>query len=72
LGGGELPIISPPGKLLGGIPLSIYNHSPFNDFLIPEITLFLVLGLSSCLLIFALNKKPINILAEYFNFFKDM
>jgi len=72
IAGGGLLIISPSGKLLGGLPLSILDHSPFNDFLIPGIILFLVLGLSPCLLAWALIKKPVNRFAEYFNFFKDM
>jgi hypothetical protein len=72
IGGGALLVISPSGKLLGGLPLSILEHSPFNDFLIPGIILFLVLGLSPCLLAVALIKKPTNRFAEYFNFFKDM
>ncbi len=72
LGGGALLIISPSGKLLGGLPLSILVHSPFNDFLLPGIILFLVLGLSPCLLAVTLVKKPVNRFAEHFNFFKDM
>jgi hypothetical protein len=72
LGGGALLVISPSGKLLGGLPISILDHSPFKDFLIPGIILFLVLGLSPCLLVVALIKKPANRFAEYFNFFKDM
>jgi hypothetical protein len=72
LGGGALLIVSPSGKLLGGLPLSILDHSPFSDFLIPGIILFLVLGLSPCLLAVALIKKPYNRFAEHFNFFKDM
>ena len=72
IGGGLLLIISPTGKLLGGLPLSILEHSPFSDFLIPGIILFLVLGLCPCLICVALLKKPTNKFAEYFNFFKDM
>jgi hypothetical protein len=72
IGGGLLLIISPSGKLLGGLPLSILEHSPFSDFLIPGIILFLVLGFFPCLISLALIKKPTNRLAEYFNFFKDM
>jgi len=72
LGGGAMLIISPSGELLGGLPLSILTHSPFDDFLIPGIILFLVLGLSPCLLSLALIKKPASRFAEYFNFFKDM
>ncbi len=71
MGGGSFLIISPSGKLLGGLPLSILEHSPFPDFLIPGIILFLILGLCPCLICYALIKKPTNRFAEYFNFFKD-
>jgi len=70
--GGLLLIISPSGKLLGGLPLSILDHSPFTNFLIPGIILFFVLGLSPCLISFALLKKPTHKTAEFFNVFKDM
>lgn len=72
LGGGLGLIISPSGRLMGGLPLSVLQNSPFRDFLIPGIILFLVLGLSPCLIALALIRKPANRLAEYFNFFKDM
>ena len=72
MGGGSFLIISPSGKLIGGLPLSILEHSPFSDFLIPGIILFLTLGFSPCLICLALIKKPANRFAEYFNFFKDM
>ncbi len=69
-GGGAL-VVSPTGELLG-MPLSLLAHSPFNNYLIPGIILFAVLGLAPCLLIFALLKKPVGKFAERFNFFKDM
>lgn len=72
IGGGSVLMISPSGKLLGGLPLAILDHSPFNDFLIPGIILFFVLGLFPCFLVFALLKKPKSKFAEYFNFFNDM
>ncbi len=72
IGGGGALIISPSGKLLGGLPLSILERSPFNNFLVPGIILFVVLGFFPCLLVFALIKKPESKFAEYFNFFKDM
>lgn len=72
LGGGLGLIISPSGKLMGGLPLSGLQNSPFTDFLIPGIILFLVLGLFPCLISLALIKKPVNRFAEYFNFFRDM
>ena len=69
-GGGSL-IISPTGELLG-MPVSMLEKSPFNDFFVPGIILFLALGLFPILLIFALLKKPESRLAEKVNFFKDM
>ncbi|MEO7046437.1 MAG: hypothetical protein ABI091_14090 [Ferruginibacter sp.] len=72
IGGGGALIISPTGKLLGGLPLSILERSPFNDFLVPGIILFVVLGIIPSLLVFALLKKPTSVFAERFNFFKDM
>jgi hypothetical protein len=72
VGGGSMLIISPSGKLLGGLPVSILAHSPFHDFLIPGILLLLVLGITPCILAAALLNKPANKIAEYLNFFKDM
>jgi hypothetical protein len=70
VGGGAM-IISPSGELLR-MPLSNLGSSPFRSFLIPGIILFLVLGLMPTIIIFALIKKPENIFAEQFNFFRDM
>jgi magnesium-transporting ATPase (P-type) len=72
VGGGSFLIISPSGKLIGGLPVSILEHSPFSNFLIPGIVLLLILGLAPCVISYALVKKPTNRLAERFNFFKDM
>lgn len=72
IGGGGALIISPSGKLLGGLPLSILERSPFNDFLVPGIILFVVLGIIPSLLVLALLKKPNSVFADRFNFFKDM
>jgi hypothetical protein len=72
IGGGGALIISPSGKLLGGLPLSILQNSPFTNFFIPGIILFVVLGLFPTILIFALRKKISSPFAEQFNFFKDM
>lgn len=72
IGGGGALVISPSGKLLGGLPISILEKSPFNNFLVPGIILFVVLGLVPSLLIVALLKKPTSQLAERINFFKDM
>ena len=69
-GGGAL-IISPSGELIG-MPLSMLGHSPFKNFLLPGLILFIVLGISPILLIIALLKKSESAVAERLNFFKDM
>ncbi|MDZ4711941.1 MAG: hypothetical protein SGI89_06395 [bacterium] len=71
IGGGGVLIISPGGELIG-MPLSMLDHSPFNNFFLPGIILFSILGIAPLLLIVALNKKPGSKLAERFNFFSDM
>lgn len=70
-GGGAL-IISPSGRLLGGWPLSILKNSPFSNFLVPGIILFLVLGIFPIFTVWALIKKPMVPFAAYFNLFNDM
>ena len=71
IGGGGIFIISPSGKLMG-MPISMLNSSPFNNFLLPGIILFSVLGVVPIMLAIALLKKPESKLAERINFFKDM
>ncbi len=71
IGGGDVFIISPTGRLIG-MPLSMLDHSPFKSFLIPGIILFLLLGIAPLLLIMALLQKPASKIAERINFFKDM
>ena len=55
-GGGALTISSS-GKLIGGLPLAMLDKTPFSNFLIPGIILFLVLGVAPLLLIMPLIKK---------------
>ncbi len=69
--GGGVLIISPSGKLFG-MPLSMLDHSPFNNFLIPGIVLFTVLGIVPIGVTIALINKPANKFAQLFNFYKDM
>lgn len=71
LGGGFTLIISPRGELLG-LPLSMLEQSPFSNFMIPGLILFLFFGLIPFLLIIALLKIPESKLAERFNIFIDM
>lgn len=72
IGGGGALIISPSGELLGGLPLSILARSPFNNFLIPGVILFTVLGVFPSVLVYFLLIRTDNKFAEYFNFFKEM
>ena len=69
--GGAVFIISPSGKLFG-MPQSMLENSPFNNFLIPGIILFSVLGLAPIWLTLALITRPKNRFAEVFNFYTDM
>jgi hypothetical protein len=69
--GGGVLIISPSGKLFG-MPLSMLDKSPFNNFLVPGIILFSVLGIVPIGVMIALIKKPSCKFAELFNFYKDM
>jgi len=69
--GGGMFIISPSGQLMG-MPLSMLDNSPFKNFLVPGIILFVVLGIAPVAVAIALIKKPANKAFEAFNFFKDM
>jgi hypothetical protein len=71
IGGGAVFIISPNGEMIG-MPLSVLARSPFQNFLVPGIVLFLVLGLVPSGLVLALLRKPECRLAERTNFFTDM
>lgn len=69
--GGGILMIAPDGSLIG-MPVSILRHSPFTDFLIPGVILFVVLGIVPVLLAIALVKQPASKVAERINIFKDM
>jgi len=69
--GGSVLIISPSGAMFG-MPLSMLDYSPFNNFLIPGIILFTILGIVPIGITYALIKKPEYKFAELFNLFKDM
>jgi hypothetical protein len=71
IGGGGILIVSPSGKLIG-MPLSLLDKSPFADFLIPGIILFVVLGLIPCGLVIALLTTPESVLADRLNVYPDM
>ena len=71
IGGGGVFIISPEGALMD-MPVSTLEHSPFNNFLIPGIILFTILGITPCLLAIALYKKTAFLITERLNYFSDM
>ena len=71
LGGGGALVVSPSGSLIG-MPLSLLKNSPFHNFLMPGIVLFLVLGVVPFLLDFALIRKPASALAEKLNCYHDI
>ena len=54
--GGGVLIISPSGELFG-MPLSMLANSPFNNFLVPGIILFTVLGIAPVGVTIALIKN---------------
>jgi hypothetical protein len=69
-GGGAL-MISPSGDLLR-MPKSNLGTAPFNDFFIPGLILFSVLGLLPAIVIIGLIKKPRWKIFESMNLLKDM
>ena len=71
IGGGGALILAPDGERLQ-MPLSLLENSPFDNFLIPGIILFTVLGIFPFLLILCLIKKPEFKIAEFLNIYKDM
>lgn len=71
-GGGICLIISPYGKLIGNLPLSILANSPFSDFFFPGLILFFILGIGPCFISYALIKKPVNRFAETLNYFNNI
>lgn len=70
--GGVTLIVSPSGKLLGGLPLSLLEHSPFDNFLIPAIILAVVLGILPLFIIWGLMHRPALSWADSLNIFGDM
>ena len=69
--GGAILVISPSGDLFG-MPLSLLAKSPFVNFLVPGLLLFLFLGMLPLLLVIPLLNKTDNKFAERLNFYKDM
>jgi len=69
LGGGAALIASPKGGIIR-LPLSDLAGSPFHDFLIPGIILFVVLGLAPLLVAWALLYRPLVAFLQAVNPFR--
>jgi hypothetical protein len=68
--GGGTMILSPDGSILQ-MPLKMLQHSPFNNFLIPGLILFAVLGVIPLITaIFLFTEKPIKAV-EKINIYKN-
>jgi hypothetical protein len=69
LGGGAVLIASPKDGVIK-LPLSDLRGSPFGDFLIPGIVLFVVLGLGPAVVAWALIRRPRSAALEAVNPFR--
>ena len=69
LGGGAVLIASPRG---GGVkmPLGYLDGSPFHDYLVPGIILFVVLGIGPLVVAWALIRRPESAIMESVNPFR--
>lgn len=68
--GGLVFILDPSGGLLK-MPLTLLENSPFNNFLIPGIILFVILGIVPLIISYALMTKPDGKGANRFNLFHE-
>jgi hypothetical protein len=69
LGGGAVLVASPKGGIIK-MPLSYLNGSPFSDYLIPGIILFVVLGIGPLVVAWALIRQPRSAALEAVNPFR--
>lgn len=70
LGGGGVLILDPSGSILK-MPLSNLSQTPFPNYLIPGIVLFIGLGVFPLFIFFALLFRPSWAWVNLFNLFKD-
>ena len=69
--GGMALILDTSGGLLQ-MPLTILENSPFNNFLIPGLLLFTVLGILPALVFYSLLKQPQCTWLNVLNIYRDM
>lgn len=67
---GLMMILDPTGATLG-VPLKMLVPSPFSNFLIPGLFLFLILGIFPILIVYGLLKKPNFKWVNQLNLYKD-
>jgi len=70
LGGGGGLILDPSGNSFG-LPLTLLDHSPFTDFLIPGLILLLFLGIIPLICFIGLINKPSWKVLGFLNLYKD-
>ncbi len=69
--GGAVLVLDPSGGLLQ-IPVTILENSPFNNFLIPGLILFTILGVFPALISVSLLKQPQLTWVNVLNVYSDM
>ncbi|MBE9511718.1 MAG: hypothetical protein IMY71_12645 [Bacteroidetes bacterium] len=69
--GGVVLVLDPSGELLQ-MPVIILKNSPFNNFLIPGLILFTVLGVIPALVFYSLLKRPQWTWVNVLNVYSDM
>jgi hypothetical protein len=70
IAGGWGLVSNPSGSNLG-FSVTMLEHSPFPDFLIPGLFLLVVLGIGPAVIFYGLIKKPKFRLAEMINIYKN-
>ena len=70
IAGGWGLVSEPSGSNLG-FTVSMLEHSPFPDFLIPGLFLLIVLGIGPAIILYGLIRKPKLRLAEMINIYKN-
>jgi len=63
-------ITDPSGNGIG-LPLKLLQHSPFSNFLIPGLFLFIFLGIFPAIIFYGLIKKTSFFILEKTNFYKE-
>ena len=63
-------LITDPSGINLGLPIEMLQYSPFPDFLIPGLFLFIVLGIFPTIIVYGLIKKPEFKLINKINLYK--